>query len=396
MAPKWGSTMDIRRALIVDDSKLVCYQFSELLKKHGVTPEVVHSGEEALEFLAKHPAPDIVFLDINMKGMNGYQTLDTVRAQPTFAKLPIFMCSSDDSEEDQAKASEKGATGFVPKPPTSEGILKVFADLSKPSVRGSSSGVSSEEVVRVARETVETLLEAKIKALRAEIQAIESNVHQVVSSVVQEVVPVFIQPAVDNAIRKSSEDAKQAAAQAAAEAVRTQVPERLRALAATTLPALATPILQESAAKIVQAIVQQQATSAVAAALQSALPTALVEVASRAKQDAQASLAREASDKVGHAITDFLKSEDFRVSMAQAVHSAAENVAKQVARQASEKTAQETVEKILSKNTSPAEELAREALEKAESAGSKSMRVALAVGAGLVGVIVYLAVRVFV
>jgi|GEM_PF-2343687 len=385
--------MDIRRALVVDDSKLVCYQFSELLKKHGVTPEIVHSGEEALEFLAKHPVPDIVFLDINMKGMNGYQTLDAIRAQSAFAKLPVIMCSSDDSEEDQAKASEKGATGFLPKPPTSEGILKVFADLSKPSAGG---GLGTEEVMRTVRETVETLLEAKIKVLRAEVQGIEGNIRQIVLSVVQEVTPTLIQAIIDNAIRKGVEDAKQAATQTAAEAVRTQVPERLRALAAATLPALATPILQESAAKIVHAIVQQQATSAVAAALHSALPTALVEVASHAKQDVQANLARETPNKVDHAITNFLKSEDFRASMAQAVQSAAENVAKQVARQASEKITQETVEKILSKNTFSAEQLAREALEKSESAGSKSMRVALTVGAGLVGVIVYLAVRAFV
>lgn len=122
--------MDIRRALIVDDSKLVCFQLSKILKDKGIASQAVHSGEDAITYLGNNPLPDVIFIDIMMPGMDGYQTTEAIRANPKLAQLPIIMCSSNDTDDDRAQAQQRGANGFLPKPPTPEQITKAFATLT--------------------------------------------------------------------------------------------------------------------------------------------------------------------------------------------------------------------------------------------------------------------------
>jgi len=156
--------MDIRRALIVDDSKLVCFQLSKILKDKGIASQAVNSGEEAVAYLAKNPLPDVVFIDIMMPGMDGYQTTEAIRAQAALAHLPIIMCSSNDSDEDRAQAKQRGANGFLPKPPTAEQITKTFASLIPPPKKSDQPpvvqtttpppGEESELTARIKREAV--------------------------------------------------------------------------------------------------------------------------------------------------------------------------------------------------------------------------------------------------
>jgi len=64
----------MKRALIVDDSRLARAVLSRLLTEHGVAADTAESAEVALDYL-KHSRPDVVFLDHNMPGIDGFEAL---------------------------------------------------------------------------------------------------------------------------------------------------------------------------------------------------------------------------------------------------------------------------------------------------------------------------------
>ena len=108
--------MNIAKALVVDDSKLACVTLSRMLEKRAIHADCVGSGEEALEYLKK-TRPDIIFLDVIMQGMDGYQTARAITNNTETSNIPVFVCSSNDTAEDRERARQNGATGFLTKPP---------------------------------------------------------------------------------------------------------------------------------------------------------------------------------------------------------------------------------------------------------------------------------------
>ena len=117
--------MEIRSALVVDDSKLASLTLSRMLSKRAIDVESAPSGEEALEYL-RHKRPDVIFMDILMPGMDGYQAAQSIANMPGISGIPVIMCSSKDSAEDRQKAMKHGAKGFIIKPVTEDGLTKVL------------------------------------------------------------------------------------------------------------------------------------------------------------------------------------------------------------------------------------------------------------------------------
>lgn len=106
----------VKTALIVDDSRLARLTLKRLLTKYDIQ---VYEAEGVLDseiWLSRNPLPDIVFMDIMMPEMDGYEGLARLRAEPETRALPVIMYSGDISEEARKKAREAGATGYLPKP----------------------------------------------------------------------------------------------------------------------------------------------------------------------------------------------------------------------------------------------------------------------------------------
>lgn len=106
----------VKTALIVDDSRLARLTLKRLLTKYDIQ---VYEAEGVLDseiWLSRNPLPDIVFMDIMMPEMDGYEGLARLRAEPETRSLPVIMYSGDISEEARKKAREAGATGYLPKP----------------------------------------------------------------------------------------------------------------------------------------------------------------------------------------------------------------------------------------------------------------------------------------
>ncbi len=102
------------RALIVDDSRLARAVLSRLLTEHGVAADTAESAEVALDYL-KHSRPDVVFLDHNMPGIDGFEALEAIKTNPATATIPVMMYTSQEGELYVGQARALGALGVLPK-----------------------------------------------------------------------------------------------------------------------------------------------------------------------------------------------------------------------------------------------------------------------------------------
>jgi CheY-like chemotaxis protein len=114
--------------LLVEDDEDDVFFMRRAFKDAGLTNplHVVSNGEEAIQYFAgqnafadrqKFPLPDLVFLDLKMPGMNGFEVLAWLREQGTF-KFPVAVLTSSSEEVDFKRARELGAGCYLIKPPT--------------------------------------------------------------------------------------------------------------------------------------------------------------------------------------------------------------------------------------------------------------------------------------
>jgi two-component system, chemotaxis family, chemotaxis protein CheY len=103
------------RALVVDDSRAIRQIIGEILKQIGFSVSEAGNGLEALQRLEELGAPDIVLVDWNMPEMNGLEFIKAVRANPTFANLPLMMVTSETEMQRMALAFMAGVNEYIMK-----------------------------------------------------------------------------------------------------------------------------------------------------------------------------------------------------------------------------------------------------------------------------------------
>lgn len=121
--------MTIAKALVVDDSKVAHLTLRKMLVERSIEVDWVGSGEESIEYL-KHQTPDVVFMDIMMPGMDGFETLQAISEDPTITKPRVVMCSANATSEDRSLADQHGAEAFLSKPYTTQELDKLLEALS--------------------------------------------------------------------------------------------------------------------------------------------------------------------------------------------------------------------------------------------------------------------------
>ncbi|MBL1319867.1 MAG: PleD family two-component system response regulator [Methylophagaceae bacterium] len=108
--------------MIIDDSKTIRRTAETLLKKAGCDVLNAENGFEALPIIsANHP--DIIFVDIMMPRLDGYQTCALIKNNPRFQATPVIMLSSKDGLFDRAKGRVVGAEQYITKPFTRDDLL---------------------------------------------------------------------------------------------------------------------------------------------------------------------------------------------------------------------------------------------------------------------------------
>jgi DNA-binding response OmpR family regulator len=104
-----------KRILVVDDQQEILDLTSLVLQRAGYTIATAASGDEALDCLNREPF-DLVLLDINMPGMDGWETLRLLRADDQLEQLLVIMFSVKGEVRDQVHSLQEGASGYITKP----------------------------------------------------------------------------------------------------------------------------------------------------------------------------------------------------------------------------------------------------------------------------------------
>jgi CheY-like chemotaxis protein len=104
-----------KRILVVDDQREILDVTSLVLQSAGYSTETASTGDEALDRVASEPF-DLVLLDINMPGMDGWETLRLIRADDQLERLVVIMFSVKDEVSDKVHSLQEGASGFISKP----------------------------------------------------------------------------------------------------------------------------------------------------------------------------------------------------------------------------------------------------------------------------------------
>lgn len=110
------------KVMVVDDSKTIRRTAETLLAKAGCT---VDSAVDGFDALGRIPAfePDLIFVDILMPRLDGYQTCALIKNNRRFRSTPVILLSSKDSIFDKARGRIVGADDYLTKPFTSDELL---------------------------------------------------------------------------------------------------------------------------------------------------------------------------------------------------------------------------------------------------------------------------------
>lgn len=103
------------RALVVDDSKTVQTQLKRELTSSNIQADIAETGEQCLEMIEKKHY-DIIFLDVVLPGVDGYQVCKNIRRNQDKKDLPVVMLTSKSSPFDKVRGSMAGCSSYLTKP----------------------------------------------------------------------------------------------------------------------------------------------------------------------------------------------------------------------------------------------------------------------------------------
>ena len=116
--------IELTRHFLFDETKTDCHV------------QVALDGEEALKILRaesrENPGVDLMLLDINMPGMDGFELLERVRRDQSLCQLPVVMCTGSTYDKDRRRAEALGVAGYLVKPPSFESFAAIMQGITTP------------------------------------------------------------------------------------------------------------------------------------------------------------------------------------------------------------------------------------------------------------------------
>ena len=114
------------KVMVIDDSNTIRRSAEIFLVQAGCQVILAEDGFDALAKIADHH-PDVVFVDIMMPRLDGYQTCALIKKNPRFGTTPVIMLSSKDGLFDRARGRMVGSDEYLTKPFTKDSLLKAVA-----------------------------------------------------------------------------------------------------------------------------------------------------------------------------------------------------------------------------------------------------------------------------
>lgn len=112
----------MKKILVVDDSPVDLQNLTRILCDSGNMVVTASSGTEAIA-VAKREAPNVIMMDVNMPGVDGFSAVRQLQNDPATKGIPVVFVTSKDQKADRVFAQMLGAKGYVTKPYTAEQIL---------------------------------------------------------------------------------------------------------------------------------------------------------------------------------------------------------------------------------------------------------------------------------
>ena len=112
-------------ALVIDDNRATADSLCKMISMLGVPAKPAYGARSAILALNQEVS-DIVFLDINMPGVDGFEVMAYLKRQPTLRNIPVVIVTSDDQPETAEKARRTGALNVIVKPVTVEALERTL------------------------------------------------------------------------------------------------------------------------------------------------------------------------------------------------------------------------------------------------------------------------------
>src|SRR5919205_2972414 len=119
------------KVLVIDDSNTIRRSAEMYLRQAGYEVILAEDGFDALSKIADHQ-PRLIFVDIMMPRLDGYQTCALIKQNPKLKSTPVIMLSSKDGVFDRARGRLAGSDRYLTKPFTKEGLLEAVHQYTKP------------------------------------------------------------------------------------------------------------------------------------------------------------------------------------------------------------------------------------------------------------------------
>src|SRR5438477_6771248 len=129
--PAQGNSSAPIKVLVIDDSNTIRRSAEMFLRQAGYEVILAEDGFDALAKISDHE-PQVIFVDIMMPRLDGYQTCALIKQNPMLKSTPVIMLSSKDGVFDRARGRLAGSDRYLTKPSTKEGLLEVVHQYTKP------------------------------------------------------------------------------------------------------------------------------------------------------------------------------------------------------------------------------------------------------------------------
>ena len=123
--------MTRHKILVVDDEPFICRSLTFVLRKDDYLVFEARNGEEALAAIKLHK-PDLVFLDVMMPKINGFEVTERVRNDPELAHVKIILLTAKGQESDREVGKTAGANDYMTKPFSPTKILERAREILGP------------------------------------------------------------------------------------------------------------------------------------------------------------------------------------------------------------------------------------------------------------------------
>jgi CheY-like chemotaxis protein len=115
-------------ALVIEDNRQMADSLCQMLDLLGVKARPAYGPRAAILAMSER-VPDVIFTDINLPGVDGFEIIAYLRRLPQLAEVPIVIVTSDDQPETERRAREIGARRYLIKPISFEMLESVLAEL---------------------------------------------------------------------------------------------------------------------------------------------------------------------------------------------------------------------------------------------------------------------------